>query len=79
MCEMTHASDAESLRAWLAGQELAGARRREELSAMTAESKLRQLSRLMASASVFDMSRRAEGDSVASELWRTLRERLEDR
>jgi hypothetical protein len=64
----------EQLRAWIEGQQIANDRQRESLAAMTADEKLRQISRLMASARVFDMSRRAAGDRAVHELWQRLRE-----
>lgn len=65
----------DELRAWIAGHEIASARQRERVAAMSAEEKLRQISRLMRSAGMFDMSRRAEGDARVIELWQRLRER----
>jgi hypothetical protein len=65
----------EQLRSWIEGQRIANDRQRETLAAMSAEEKLRQISRLMASARLFDMSRRAAGDRAVHELWQRLRER----
>ena len=42
---------------------------------MTADEKLRQISRLMSSARMFDMSRRDAGDRAVIELWQRLRAR----
>jgi len=63
----------EELRARIAGHELANARQRERLASMTFEEKLRQMSSLMSSAGMFDMSRRASGDQRVIELWQRLR------
>lgn len=42
---------------------------------MTMEEKLRQMSRLMSSARMFDMSGRAADDRAVIEIWQRLRER----
>ena len=42
---------------------------------MTAEEKLQQLSRLMSSTGLFEMSRRAAGDQFVIDLWQQLRAR----
>lgn len=69
-------SDArDDVRAWIAGHELANARQRERVAAMSVDEKLRQISRLMSSAGMFDMSRRAAGDERVIELWQRLRAR----
>jgi hypothetical protein len=60
--EISKASSSDDLQDRLTGKELAATRRREEVAAMSAGDKLLQISRLMASASLFDMSRRAAGD-----------------
>jgi hypothetical protein len=65
----------DELRAWIAGHETANARQLDEIRAMSAEEKLRQLSRLMQSRSLFDMSRRAEGNQLVIDLWQRLRAR----
>lgn len=63
------------LRAWLAGHELANRRQRDQVAAMTAEEKLQQLSRLMRSTGLFEMSRRDAGDQFVIDLWQQLRTR----
>lgn len=65
----------DELRAWLAGHEIANARQRDQMAAMTAEEKLRQLSRLMSSTGLFEMSRRDAGDQFVIDLWQQLRAR----
>jgi hypothetical protein len=63
----------QELRDRVEGWRMANARQRAETASMTPEEKLRQISRLMASASLFDMSRRKAGDDLARELWNRLR------
>ena len=65
----------DELRAWLAGHEIANGRQRDQVAAMTADEKLRQLSRLMSSTYLFEMSRRAAGDQLVIDLWQQLRAR----
>jgi hypothetical protein len=60
------------------GLRLADVRRRREVEALSADEKLRQISRLMASAKLFDMSRRNAGDQAVRELWQELRARWPD-
>jgi hypothetical protein len=72
---MPNAATREQLRAWIEGHQAANERRRDEVTAMTAEEKLRQISRLMRSARLFDMNRRAAGDRAVIELWQRLRAR----
>jgi hypothetical protein len=60
------------------GLRLADVRRRREVEALSADEKLRQISRLMASAKLFDMSRREAGDQAVRELWQELRARWLD-
>jgi hypothetical protein len=67
------------LRAWIEGQEAVNARRRQQVQAMTAEQKLRQISRLMGSARLFDLSRRDPGDEAVREIWQRLRRRMTNR
>lgn len=72
---MPHAVTKDELTAWLEGHRAANQRHRDEIAAMTPDEKLRQISRLMSSAGMFDMSRRTEGDQRVMELWQRLRER----
>lgn len=72
---MPVAADRDELRAWIAGHEIANERQRDRVVAMSGDDKLRQISRLMVSASLFDMSRRAAGDRAVIELWQRLRAR----
>jgi hypothetical protein len=65
----------DEIRSWIAGHEIANARQRAQVASMTAEEKLRQISDLMISTSLFDMSRRASGDQRVIELWQQLRAR----
>jgi hypothetical protein len=65
----------DELTAWLEGHRAANQRHRDEVAAMTADEKLSQISRLMSSAGMFDMSRRDRGDQRVIELWQRLRER----
>ena len=76
---MPHTVTKDELTAWLEGQRAANQRHRDEVAAMTPGEKLRQISRLMSAAGMFDMSRRAEGDQRVIELWQRLRERWPDR
>lgn len=69
----------EELRAWIEGQQIANMRGREDVASMRPEEKLRQISRLMASARLFDMSRREAGDEAVRELWQRLRSRTASR
>jgi hypothetical protein len=69
----------EQLRAWIAGHQLANERHRSAVAAMTADEKLRQISRLMSATRLFDMNRRAAGDGAVIELWQRLRARWPDR
>ena len=70
---MPQAATKEQLRAWLDEQRVANERHRAEVIAMTADEKLRQISRLMSSARLFDMNRRDAGDHAVIELWQRLR------
>lgn len=72
---MSQSGPRDAVRAWIAGHEIANARQRERVAAMSTEEKLRQISRLMSSAGIFDMSRRAAGDQRVIELWQRLRAR----
>ena len=65
----------DELRGWIAGHEIANARQRERVASMSAGEKLLQISRLMSSAGIFDMTRRAAGDQQVIELWQRLRAR----
>jgi hypothetical protein len=65
----------ERLRAWMEGHQIANTRQRERVAAMSADEKLRQISRLMVSAKLFDGSRREAGDQQVQELWQRLRTR----
>ena len=65
----------QQLRQWMEGHQLANRRQQASLAAMSAEEKLHQISRLMASARLFPMSRRRAGDDVVREIWQRLRER----
>ena len=65
----------DQLRAWMDGHRAANERHLEEVAAMTPDEKLRQISRLMRSAGLFDMNRRAAGDRAVIELWQRLRAR----
>jgi hypothetical protein len=56
----------DELRAWIEGYEIAR---------MTPAEKLDQISRLMSSAELFDMSRRDADDQRVIEIWQRLRER----
>lgn len=67
------------LRAWLAGHEIANRRQRDRVASMTAEEKLHQLSRLMSSTGLFEMSRRNSGDQFVIDLWQQLRARSSNR
>ena len=69
----------EELRAWIEGQQIANMRGREDVASMRPEEKLRQISRLMASARLFDMSRREAGDDAVRALWQRLRSRTPSR
>jgi hypothetical protein len=76
---MPDAATKEQLRAWLDGQQAANERHRGDVASMTPDEKLRQISRLMRSAGLFDMSRRAAGDRAVIELWQRLRARWPNR
>ena len=65
----------DELRAWIEGYEIVNARKREEIMSMTPAEKLDQISRLMSSADLFDMSRRDADDQRVIEIWQRLRER----
>jgi len=65
------------LRAWIQGHQTADARRIRRLSVMSPDEKLREMSRLMASAGLFDFSRREAGDQAVRDLWQTLRARAQ--
>lgn len=65
----------DELRAWIEGYELVNARQLEKVRSMTPAEKLDQISRLMSSADLFDMSRRDADDQRVIELWQRLRER----
>ena len=65
----------DELRAWIEGYEIVNARKREEVMSMTTAEKLDQISRLMSSADLFDMSRRDADDQRVIEIWQRLRER----
>ncbi|MGA7617208.1 MAG: hypothetical protein WBX15_18750 [Thermoanaerobaculia bacterium] len=69
--------DREELVTWLEGLEAANARQKRSVATMTPEEKLSRIGRLMRSASLFDLSRRAEGDRRVREIWRQLRSRME--
>jgi hypothetical protein len=71
MSEMTR----QQLLGWIEGHEIANRRQQAVLAAMSAEEKLLRISRLMASAHLFDMSRRRTGDEAVREIWKTLRDR----
>lgn len=70
---MPHSTDADALRAKIAGYRIVNAMDLEEVRAMSAGEKLDQISRLMGAASLFDMSRRDAGDQRMRELWQRLR------
>lgn len=72
---MPQSNARDELRAWIEGHEIANARQRDRVASMSTEEKLRQISRLMSSAGIFDMSRRAAGDQRVIELWQRLRAR----
>jgi hypothetical protein len=76
---MPYSATGEQLRAWIEGHKLANERHGDEVAAMTADEKLRQISRLMSSAGLFDMNRRAAGDRAVIELWQRLRARWPNR
>ena len=67
------------LQAWIEGQEAVNDRRRQQVQAMTAEEKLRQIGRLMSSARLFDLSRRDRGDEAVREIWQRLRKLMTPR
>ncbi len=66
---MPNAGTREQLRAWIEGQRAVNERHRDEVASMTAGEKLAQISRLMSSARLFDMSRRDAGDRAVIEIW----------
>jgi hypothetical protein len=72
---MTSEMNREQLRSWIEGHEIANRRQQVLRATMSAEEKLLRISRLMASASLFDMSRRRAGDEAVREIWQRLRER----
>ena len=72
---MPQRTDADELRARIAGHQAANERHRGAVMAMTMDEKLRQISRLMSSARMFDMSGRAADDRAVIEIWQRLRER----
>ena len=65
----------QQLQGWIEGHQIANRRQQDLLAAMSAEEKLLRISRLMASARLFDMSRRRAGDEAVREIWKRLRER----
>ncbi|HEX7706362.1 MAG TPA: hypothetical protein VF701_07895 [Thermoanaerobaculia bacterium] len=65
----------QQLRGWIEGHQIANRRQQALRAAMSAEEKLLRISRLMASAHLFDMSRRRAGDEAVREIWKRLRER----
>lgn len=67
-------TDADELRAKLAGYAIVNEMQWDEVRAMSAGEKLRSISHLMDAASLFDMSRRDAADQRVIELWQRLRQ-----
>jgi hypothetical protein len=69
MLLMTRQATKQELEQWRERWRIVNERQREELRRMTPDEKFDELSRLMASGSLFDLSRRKAGDDAVRELW----------
>lgn len=72
---MTSGMTRQQLLGWIEGHQIANRRQQALRAALSPEEKLLRISRLMASAPLFDMSRRRAGDEAVREIWKSLRER----